>query len=137
MVVEVDRIGNKTRVISETKPERGNTIYLSIDAELQKKCEKLLERTIKTIPRSGTFASKYGDFKMEWDRKRKRTYDNTSSGSIVLNNPNTGEVLTMASYPGYNLNLFATGISKSDWDSLGPIEVKNPLAARPLSLIHI
>lgn len=132
MVVEVDRIGNKTRVISETKPERGNTIYLSIDAELQKKCEKLLERTIKTIPRSGTFASKYGDFKMEWDRKRKRTYDNTSSGSIVLNNPNTGEVLTMASYPGYNLNLFATGISKSDWDSLGPIEVKNPLAARPL-----
>lgn len=132
MVVEVDRIGNKTRIISETKPVRGNTIYLSIDAELQKKCEKLLERTIKTIPKSGTFVSKYGDFKMEWDRKRKRTYDNTSSGSIVINNPNTGEVLTMASYPGYNLNLFATGISKSDWESLGPVEVNNPLAARPL-----
>ncbi len=132
MLVEVDRIGNKTRVISETKPVRGNTIYLSLDAELQKKCEKLLERTIKTIPRSGTFLSKYGDFKMEWDRKRKRTYDNTSSGALVLNNPNTGEVLTMASYPGYNLNLFATGISKTDWDSLGPVEVNNPLAARPL-----
>lgn len=38
----------------------------------------------------------------------------------------------MANFPSYDPNLFATGISSVDWESLIPLEEKNPLAARPL-----
>ncbi|HAS74763.1 MAG TPA: penicillin-binding protein, partial [Clostridiales bacterium UBA8960] len=47
-------------------------------------------------------------------------------------NVKTGEVLASASYPSYDVNLFSTGINQEDWNSLNPVNKRNPLAARPL-----
>lgn len=130
--VEVDVVGNTTNVIEEKKPVPGNNVYLTIDLNLQKVAEETLERTITELSRGGTFESEWGDFKFGINRSKGRPYVNANSGAVVVLDVNTGEVLAMASYPSYDLNLFSTGISSSDWASLFPEDIDNPLAARPL-----
>ncbi len=39
-------------------------------------------------------------------------------GAVVAMNPNTGEILALASHPTYDPNLFPRGISPKDWDRL-------------------
>jgi penicillin-binding protein 2 len=41
-----------------------------------------------------------------------------SKGAAVAVNPKTGEILALVSAPGYNNNLFATGISQTDYQNL-------------------
>lgn len=130
--VEVDAVGNTTNIIEEKKPIPGNNIYLTIDLKLQKVAEEALEKTIRELSKGGTFESKWGNFKYGINKKKGRPYIYANSGAVVVLDVNTGEVLAMASYPSYDVNLFSTGISSSDWASLFPEDIDNPLAARPL-----
>jgi penicillin-binding protein 2 len=43
----------------------------------------------------------------------------------------------MASYPAYDPNLFVTGISSENWNSLMPENPRDPLAPRPLMNIAV
>lgn len=130
--VEVDNVGNTINVLSEVKPVPGNNVYLTIDLNLQKYVENALEETLKQIQTGGTYKSKWGDYKFGINKKKGKPYENANSGAVVVLNVKTGEVLAMASYPSYDPNLFATGISNSDWQSLFPENEKDPLAPRPL-----
>jgi penicillin-binding protein 2 len=40
------------------------------------------------------------------------------AGAVIVSNPRNGEVLAMASKPGFDPNLFVDGISYKDWDRL-------------------
>ncbi len=40
------------------------------------------------------------------------------SGAVVVMRPKTGEILAMASFPNFNPNLFAAGISRKNWNRL-------------------
>lgn len=51
-------------------------------------------------------------------------------GSIVALDPNNGEVLAMASYPGFDPNLFSTKISEQAWSDL--LTQDNPFLNRAL-----
>lgn len=75
----------------------GNNVALTIDANLQKKVEDALEKNIKKIANG------------EIDNKRH----NAKTGAAVVMNVKTGDVLAMASYPSYEPELFATGISQA------------------------
>lgn len=130
--VEVDNVGNTTNVLNEVKPVPGNNVYLTIDLNLQKFVENTLEETLKQIQVGGTYTSKWGDYTFGINKKKGKPYENANSGAVVVLNVKTGEVLAMASYPAYDPNLFATGISNSDWQSLFPENEKDPLAPRPL-----
>ena len=130
--VEVDAVGNTANIIDEKKPIPGNNVYLTIDLKLQKVAEQALEQTLNELSKGGTFESKWGNFKYGINRRKGRPYIYANSGAVVVLDVNTGEVLAMASYPSYDVNLFATGISSSDWASLFPEDIDNPLAARPL-----
>jgi len=53
-------------------------------------------------------------------------------GSIIVMNPNNGDILSFVSYPGYDNNLFAQGISSKDYKKLLNDETK-PLFNRALT----
>ena len=78
----------------------GSDVVLTIDANLQKVTEDALAANMQKI-RSGGFGKAY----------------NAISESCVVMNVKTGEILAMASYPGYNPSDFIGGISTEKWNS--------------------
>ena len=135
--VEVDSLGNKTNILDEEKPIPGNNLYLTIDLDLQKAAEEALEYGLEQLRKGGTFESKWGNYKFGTSRSKGRPYIHATSGAAVVLSVKTGEVLALANYPAYDPNLFATGISSSDWESLFPENEQDLLAPRPLYNIAI
>lgn len=113
--VEVDALGRLIRVLGYKQPVPGNNIFLTIDAGLQRVAEKALEETIQKIQNG----------------KMGEAFPNAKLGAAVAIDVNTGEVLVLASYPSYNPNLFATGITLEDWKTLNPSS-SDPMTPRPL-----
>lgn len=125
-IVTVDSSGNRIETLSKTPSEPGNDVYLSIDANLQAQAEKSLSKVLESIRTGKTYESEYGDF------NTSEIAPHSTNGAVVVSNVKTGEVLAMASYPSYDPNLFSTGISSSDWDSLQVDDDSSVLAARPM-----
>lgn len=101
--VEVDASGRPLKILGNVEPEPGNIVQLNIDAGLQAELYK-------------GFADRGSGVK----------------GAAVALNPKTGEVLALVSVPGYNNNLFAPGISGTDYQAL--LDDKNlPLFNRAIS----
>jgi penicillin-binding protein 2 len=123
--VEVNNVGKTIRSVSSQAPVPGNDLYLTIDSRLQKKAEESLKKGLEQIQVGGVFESEWGNFSF------KDKYKNAQSGALVVLDVKTGEVLALANYPSYDLNMFSTGISSEDWNSLMN-DSKNPLAPRPL-----
>jgi penicillin-binding protein 2 len=124
--VEVNAFGELVRVINETEPKKGKNVYLTIDLELQKTAEAALEQALTEIQRAGTFESEWGNYKYG------TAYRNANVGAVVAIEVETGDVLAMASYPAFDPNLFATGISKEDWNALQGENLRDPLSPLPL-----
>ncbi|WP_099187561.1 penicillin-binding transpeptidase domain-containing protein [Tepidibacter mesophilus] len=127
--VIVDSAGRLIEKINIQSPKAGDTVYLTIDKDLQKVAEDSLEKALKTIQVGGTFESPWGNYRLNDGRK---IYRKATSGAVVALDVKTGEILAMASYPDYDPNLFATGITIEDMDKLLPENKNNPLEAKPL-----
>ncbi|KAF5046863.1 Penicillin binding protein transpeptidase domain protein [anaerobic digester metagenome] len=123
--VEVNNVGKTIRSVSSQAPVPGDDLYLTIDSRLQRSAEESLKKGLEQIQVGGVFESEWGNFVF------KDKYKNAQSGALVVLNVKTGEVLALANYPSYDLNMFSTGISSEDWNSLMN-DSKNPLAPRPL-----
>jgi len=91
-LVEVDASGNETAIFSEELPIQGSAITLSIDYDLQIAAEQYLVEKLK-----------------ELGKKR---------ASLIITNPNNGEILAMVSLPTYDSNLFAGGIDRETYTAL-------------------
>lgn len=130
-VIEIDAVGNTTAEIEEEYGVQGNTLYTSHDIELQKFVEEKMIETMKAIRTAGVYESEWGDYQYEVDKKTKEPYQ-ANTGATIVQKVQTGEILAMASVPSFNPNLFATGISTDDYDSLIPENEKDLLAPRPL-----
>lgn len=113
-IVEADAHGNVVKEVKKVDAKPGDTLYLTIDAELQKITEESLEKALTEIRRGGTYKSKWGNFTFS------PAYPSAYSASAVAMDVRTGEILALANYPSYDPNLFATGISSEDWQSLNP-----------------
>jgi len=98
--VETDANGQVNRVLQSQPAIPGRSVYLTIDDNLQ--------QSVATALREGL--AKAG----------------SKAGASVSVDPRDGEVLAMVSYPNYDDNVFARGISQVDYDRL----VKDP--AHPL-----
>ena len=73
----------------------GNNVTLTIDANLQKATEKILEENIQKLA-NGENGKKY----------------DANAGAAIVMNVKTGEILALASYPDYEPELFMNGISE-------------------------
>lgn len=76
----------------------GNDVVLTIDSKLQEITEKALKNNIEDI-KNGKFGEK----------------SNPDAGAVVVMNVKTGEVLSIASYPDYEPQLFVNGISNEKY----------------------
>ncbi len=130
-MVEVDVFGNILNTLNEKKVIPGDSLYLTIDAKLQKVSEDALKHALEQIQIAGEFKSKWGNYNYK-PESNDRLLKNATSGSTVAIDVKTGEVLALANYPSYDPNLFTTGISADDWESLMPENEDDPLAPRPL-----
>lgn len=91
--VNKDEISDKDQQYIE--PENGNNIVLTINANIQTICEKYLKQAVEE--------------------------NNARNGNVIMMNPNTGDILAMATYPDYNLNTPFEPSSNywiNQWDSL-------------------
>ena len=123
--VEVNNVGRTIRSVSSEAPVPGDDLYLTLDLRLQKKAEESLKKGLEKIREGGVFESEWGDFQF------RDKYENAYSGALVALDVKTNEILALANYPAYDLNLFSTGITTENWNSLLN-DSKNPLALRPL-----
>ncbi len=131
--IEIDASGRMVREVEKDaigesgQPSKaGKDIKLTIDANLQKNLQTYLKRATDAIQVGGTFESKYGNYHYA------ESFPNAKTAAAIVVDVRNGDVLAMASYPDYDLNLFSTGISSEDWKALAPDNPKNPLSARPL-----
>ncbi len=85
LVVEVDAMGRRTRLLREEEPSPGADLVTTVNAAVQRAAEEGLTGRV---------------------------------GSAVAIDPRTGEVLALASRPGYDPNLFARGIRVQEWEAI-------------------
>ena len=123
--VRVNNLGDYIETVSQTEPEAGKNVYLTIDLDLQKVAEDSLAEVIRATRTGTTYKGKYGNSGVS-------RYPNCESGAVVALDVETGEVLAMASYPDYDPNLFAEGISSKDWASVQSYNPRDYLAPTPL-----
>ena len=93
MQVEVDAVGRTVNVLDTLVAARpGHTIILTVDTRLQQVATNLLQQA---LDRTGAL-----------------------NGAAIAMVPRTGEVLALVALPGYDSNLFARGISPTDYRRL-------------------
>ncbi len=91
--VQKDGTGKVVRVLATTTPAvAGDSLYLTIDTKEQQLAQQALEWGLKTA--------------------------HVTRGAIVVENPQTGEILAMVSMPTYDANLFSKGISAQAFHQL-------------------
>jgi penicillin-binding protein 2 len=92
--IEVDALGKEKKVMNETKPEDGNNLVLSINAELQKKIEEEI-------------LNAFSNSKLRFKK-----------GVVVAMDPQSGEILSLVSLPAYDSNAFARGMTADEYNHL-------------------
>ncbi|MGE9270456.1 MAG: penicillin-binding transpeptidase domain-containing protein [Verrucomicrobiales bacterium] len=95
---------------------------------------RMLLREQKGQPRAG--GAVVTTLNLRWQRRAEKVLDEYSRrGAIVVIDVVTGEVLVMASKPGFDLNQWIPGISQSDYDALVEDE-DTPLYARAFQGVY-
>ncbi|MDQ7819411.1 MAG: penicillin-binding protein 2 [Armatimonadota bacterium] len=103
--MEVDALGRPLRVLSRQPPSPGRAVVLTVDLDIQAAAEEALRAT------------------------------GLEAGAVVVLDPDTGEVLALASMPTFDPNLFARGISPERWLALTS-DRRRPLLNRAISATY-
>lgn len=88
--IEVDALGRQKKVINEVPAKDGANLMLAVDLDLQEKATAVTQ----------FYLDKY---------KFKKA-------SVIIMNPQTGEIRALVSLPAYDNNAFASGISQEDYN---------------------
>lgn len=104
--IEVDALGKEKKIVSQTAPEDGHNLVLSIDYDLQKKVEDVLKTSLGKL--------------------------GLKKASVVIIDPRNGKVLSLVSWPAYDNNVFARGVTTEEYNKLLN-DVSRPLFNRAIS----
>lgn len=120
-IKQIDMAVDGTITGEETVAEAiaGNDVVLTIDANLQKITEEALQNNIQKIRSGG-----YG-----------KSYEANAAAAVVMN-VKTGEVLSMASYPNFEPQLFVNGISQEKYNEYISKEANSPFLNRAISSVY-
>jgi len=92
------------------EPVVGNNLYLTIDADLQEYSYKTLARQIDSLGKQ-------------------------RGGVAIVSDPQSGEILSLVSYPGYDINSLSKGITQKEFETLINSKV-TPLFNRTVSGLY-
>lgn len=95
--------GENRKTLYRHAAEDGLDIQLTVDPDLQEKTELLLKYSL---------------------------YGEDTAGAVVVLDPTTGEIKAMSSYPTFDLNMFARGISATQMQEITNAGVYTPLLNR-------
>jgi penicillin-binding protein 2 len=112
--IEVDAEGDPVRVISEREPRVGDDIVLSLDIDLQALTEQALQQGL-------------ADARARPARNGNPP-NNATTGATVVEDPNNGQLLALASFPTYDPTAFVDGIDANEWNFLN-----DPANGQPLN----
>lgn len=138
--VERNRSGKIIRELSYEAPVDGNSVILTLDSNLQAVTEQALEDIILKIQEyqkteviaTERWQRNNAEILAEYEEADKEI-QLAQTGAIVCMDPNTGNVLAMASYPGFDLSMFeGDEIDKAAWNQLIADE-RNPMYNRAIS----
>ncbi|MDI3496364.1 MAG: penicillin-binding protein 2 [Patescibacteria group bacterium] len=104
--IEVDALGRKKKIIDEESAQDGFNLQLALDLELQQKIEEILAKHLEKI--------------------------GVERASVIITNPQNGEILAIISWPYYNNNQFAQGIDQASYQAL-LADPNNPLFNRAIN----
>ena len=115
--VEVNSSGKVIEELDSTAATQGNTVMLTIDMQLQEVAEQALEKNIADIYNQQVI--EYEENQDKYDEVLAGREPNLAkSGAAIVMDVKTGDVLALANYPSYDLNLFTGGISTEDYKAL-------------------
>lgn len=121
--LEVNAEGDVVGTLEERLPTPGSDVRLTIDTQVQRLAEDALKEGIERARRTRDTDS---------GEHRGGTFD-APAGAVVVLEPDTGEVLAMASYPEYDPSAFVGGVSTDYWEDLSDPEGAFPLINRAVS----
>ena len=99
-IVQIDSTGTNFETISQKDSLPGRNVSLYLDSDLQNKAYELLkEKVVKGKP------DKITGFKAE-------------AGAIVAQDPKTGGILAIVSYPSFDANRITSGITPQEYNQL-------------------
>lgn len=102
--VQVDSRGDVLTTLSVTKPVPGLNLRLSIDGNVQTAAETALNQ--------GMLAARH-----TFDSVTRRDFQ-APAGSAVVEDPNTGQIIALATNPTYDPSQFVGGISEAAYQAL-------------------
>ncbi len=109
MLVTEDERGNIIKTEITKEPVAGLDVYLTVDIDLQIKSEDSLHENILFVHREAA----YNDGDMDGE--------DAAAGALTAVDPDTGEVLVLASYPTYNLATFTEDVGYLNTDETKPM----------------
>lgn len=107
---ELTRQGQSAVEVTEPA-QPGATLRTTLDVRTQKAAEKALRRSVSSARAEGYRAR---------------------GGSVVVMDARNGEILAMASYPTYDPNIWAHGVSDTEYAELTADDAGEPLVLRPV-----
>lgn len=116
--VAVDHLGRVINTMSEQSSVPGNHLVTSINARVQ----AALEKELQTAVDRG---------KSQFDPRTRRHYVSDGAAGVVMN-AKTGQIVAMASWPTYDPNIWADGITKAAYQDLVSQDKNVPMLNRPI-----
>lgn len=136
--VEVDANGAVMRELSYSAPVNGNSVQLTIDIEMQQILEESLRYNIEEAQKiqmqelAASSERELENYQEQIENRDGEPLRLAETGAAVVLDVDTGEVLAMASYPGFDPNDFIEGMTTQEYNEKYNIDT-SPLFNRAIS----
>jgi penicillin-binding protein 2 len=115
--VYVDALGRvKSAREYEQLPEAGDNVRLTIDADLQRTAEEALDYGIRIAHEDGRWAA--------------------DGGALIAMDPNTGEILALASNPSFDPAIYTGRVKQRDLNQLAKASANHPTLDRAVAGLY-
>lgn len=116
---EINARGQVVEELERVDPTPGRDVQLSIDLKVQQYAEQVLDAGMK-------------EARKRTPKEKPRVFFKAPSGSLVVEDPSSGQILAMASNPPFDNRFFVGGISNAKYAQLFGDDSGNPQVNRAL-----